>query len=166
MKVVIAAILTLFAHIVYAGDYSLMYGAMGGISRTTVAYSGNAFFGVIESKDSPSSSYVELVPEFGISQYRTTGTVTNQIYFTPKLVYTTGTRFTYDLGIGVSYLDNKQIGNRPLGTNFEFTDHVGVSYRVAYNFQVGYRLNHISNAGIKEPNPGVNSQQLYLTYGF
>lgn len=170
MKTLIAALLSLFATITYAGDYSLMYGTLSGISRTTVSYTGNPFFGLIEDKNSPKNYYVEVVPEFGFSQYRGThlgaSNVTNQIYFTPKIVYATGTRFTIDGGIGVSYLDSKLIGNRPLGTNFEFTDHIGVSFRASYNFQIGYRLNHISNGGIKKPNGGVNSQQLYLTYGF
>ena len=34
------------------------------------------------------------------------------------------------------------------------------------NYQAGYRFQHLSNGGIKEPNPGINFSQLYLQYNF
>ena len=33
-------------------------------------------------------------------------------------------------------------------------------------YEAGYRFQHISNGGIKEPNPGINFHQLYLQYNF
>jgi lipid A 3-O-deacylase len=55
-----------------------------------------------------------------------------------------------------------------LGPTFRFADMAGV--RVQFSggrrYLAGYRFQHISNGGIKEPNPGINFSQLYLQYNF
>lgn len=53
-------------------------------------------------------------------------------------------------------------------TAFQFSDMVGVG--VAFGpkqaAEAGFRFQHISNAGIKEPNPGSNFYAGYLRYRF
>jgi hypothetical protein len=55
-----------------------------------------------------------------------------------------------------------------LGTAFQFADMAGVGMQFGSHqqYQAGYRFQHISNGGIKEPNPGINFHQLYLQYNF
>jgi hypothetical protein len=43
---------------------------------------------------------------------------------------------------------------------------VGVGLGEHQHYQIGYRFQHLSNASIKEPNPGINFQQIYLQYNF
>ena len=64
-------------------------------------------------------------------------------------------------------LTSTSIGNRNLGTSYLFGSDVGVGYRFdRKGFEIGYRFQHISNAGIKEPNDGINFHQLRLQYHY
>ena len=62
-------------------------------------------------------------------------------------------------GIGL-YLLSHTINNdvTHMSTSFEFGSHVGVGFRLGERREtrVGIALQHLSNAGIKEPNGGVN----------
>ena len=71
-------------------------------------------------------------------------------------------------GIGAHLLSRSSIGHRQLSTRFQFGDHIGFGYRFgsAGALDVGYRFQHHSNAGIKEPNPGVNFHQVRVQYHF
>lgn len=71
-----------------------------------------------------------------------------------------------EMGIGLHYLTEKNIGYKSFSTNFQFGDHIGVgayfgrhqAYKLAYVFQ------HLSNGGIEAPNPGINFH--LVTFGF
>ncbi|CAM2006199.1 acyloxyacyl hydrolase [Acanthopleuribacter pedis] len=71
-----------------------------------------------------------------------------------------------EMGIGLHYLTEKNVGYKSFSTNFQFGDHIGVgayfgkhqAYKLAYVFQ------HLSNAGIEAPNPGINFH--LVTFGF
>ena len=61
----------------------------------------------------------------------------------------------------VSELDFER--NRETSTHFQFGDHVGVGIvRGRYDF--GLRLQHLSNGGIRNPNPGINFLILRVQY--
>jgi hypothetical protein len=72
-----------------------------------------------------------------------------------------------ELGIGASWLDRSfQTPERRFSTRFNFYDVIGAGYLFGEHRQheLGLRLLHISNAGIKEPNPGQDFVQLrYLS---
>ena len=53
-----------------------------------------------------------------------------------------------------------------LGGWFEFTDHVGLNWHITKQFTVGWRYQHMSNAGIYARNPGLNLQMLSVSYSF
>ena len=55
-----------------------------------------------------------------------------------------------------------------MGSAFQFSDMVGVGvgFGKNANTEVGFRFQHISNAGIKEPNPGSNFYTGYVRYRF
>ena len=71
--------------------------------------------------------------------------------------------------IGFHYLTEKQITSaKRFGSNFQFGDHVGAGYRFGDKgrFDLSLRFQHLSNAGIKKPNPGINFTQLRFQYHF
>jgi hypothetical protein len=51
---------------------------------------------------------------------------------------------------------------------FRFADMTGVGAQFdnGQQYLAGFRFQHVSNDGIKEPNPGINFSQLYLQYNF
>jgi hypothetical protein len=74
-----------------------------------------------------------------------------------------------ELGIGAHYLTEKTITqNKQFSTNFQFGDHVaaGIKFGERDAFAIAYRLQHLSNAGIDHPNPGINFHQIRLDYNF
>lgn len=58
--------------------------------------------------------------------------------------------------------------NRKFGSSFQFGDHVGFGVRFGerQQFDLGYRYQHLSNAGIKKPNQGINFSQVHFDYRF
>ncbi|RKE25830.1 lipid A 3-O-deacylase PagL [Paraburkholderia sp. BL23I1N1] len=74
-----------------------------------------------------------------------------------------------EVGAGVRLLSSPRISSDlTLSTAFQFAPMagVGVQFGNRQQYQAGYRFQHISNGGIKEPNPGINFHQLYLQYNF
>jgi opacity protein-like surface antigen len=66
-------------------------------------------------------------------------------------------------GIGLTYLDRLyQTDHKRFSTRFNFQDTIGVgrSFGARREHEVSLRFTHVSNAGIKEPNPGENFLQL------
>lgn len=57
---------------------------------------------------------------------------------------------------------------RKLGGHFEFGDHVGVGaqFGAKQEYDLAYLFMHLSNGGIKEPNHGVNLNQIRFAYHF
>ncbi len=55
-----------------------------------------------------------------------------------------------------------------ISTAFQFSEYAGVGVTVGKDrrFTAGYRYQHLSNAGIKEPNPGTTFHVIYLRYRF
>lgn len=70
-------------------------------------------------------------------------------------------------GIGVSLwteLYNND-GNQ-LSTAFQFADHIGAGYVFDNKWDIGAKIQHFSNGGIKKPNSGVNLLVVKATYRF
>jgi hypothetical protein len=75
--------------------------------------------------------------------------------------------FYGEAGIGAHYLSGLYNNNgRQLSTNFEFGDHIGVGYVFQNNADLGLKIQHFSNGGIKHPNNGVNFAVIRLGYPF
>jgi lipid A 3-O-deacylase len=49
-------------------------------------------------------------------------------------------------------------------TRFQFGDHVGFGFRLDGRNELTLRLQHLSNGGIRNPNPGINFLQLRLQH--
>ncbi len=80
-----------------------------------------------------------------------------------------GIRPYIEAGAGLRVLSHPTITDTyTLSTALQFTEIVGVGAQFGghQQYQAGVRFQHISNAGIKEPNPGINFTQLYVQYNF
>jgi lipid A 3-O-deacylase len=64
-------------------------------------------------------------------------------------------------GIG-AYLLSKTINNdaNRLPSSFQFGSHIGAGVRVGENGRIGVALQHLSNAGLKQPNGGIDLVQI------
>ena len=74
-----------------------------------------------------------------------------------------------EAGIGVSAMDQRfMTQSKQFTSAFNFVDVVGVgrSFGAARNHEIGLRLQHVSNAGIRVPNPGQNFVQLRYATSF
>ncbi len=74
-----------------------------------------------------------------------------------------------EAGIGAHMLSSLHITPyRTFSSHLQFGDHIGVGLRFGYEDRVdiGLRLQHLSNAGLRNPNPGINFLQLRLGYHF
>ncbi|MBI4195466.1 MAG: acyloxyacyl hydrolase [Betaproteobacteria bacterium] len=70
--------------------------------------------------------------------------------------------------IGFHLLSRTSLGDKRFSTQFQFGDHLGLGVRFGpggrYDF--GYRFQHLSNAGIKKPNNGIEFHQIRFQYRF
>lgn len=71
-----------------------------------------------------------------------------------------------ELGVKPTWLSEDRFGREDLGGHFHFTSHFAVSYRVGPGLRIGYRLQHTSNAGITDPNPGLDVHLLSIDWTF
>lgn len=72
-------------------------------------------------------------------------------------------------GIGIHFLTETSVSpRRRFGSSFQFGDHLGIGVRFGprHAFDLSYRYQHLSNAGIKSPNNGINFHLLRLGYWF
>lgn len=69
-----------------------------------------------------------------------------------------------EAGVGMSYATNRRFitNSHEFSTRYNFASHLGMGYLFGEQLrnELSLRLEHHSNAGIKEPNPGVNFLQL------
>ncbi len=68
-----------------------------------------------------------------------------------------------EAAIGFHYLSRKRIhSGKSFGSNLNFGDHIGAGIRFGERgrYDLGVRVQHLSNGGIKDPNPGINFAQL------
>lgn len=75
----------------------------------------------------------------------------------------------FEAGVGVRLISHvRQTPDRTMSSSFQFADMVGVGAQFGehQNYQAGLRFQHLSNADLKEPNPGINFSQIYLQYNF
>ena len=95
-----------------------------------------------------------------------------QVALVPYLRYTfDGGRSPWftELGIGISTTDKKYVTpDKTFSTRFNFSDNIAIGrgFGEKNRHEVSLRIQHISNAGIKKPNPGEEFVQLRYSVGF
>jgi lipid A 3-O-deacylase len=73
---------------------------------------------------------------------------------------------SFEGGSSPTLLSTHDFGSKHLGTDFQFTSHVGLNWDFAEHWRVGYRFQHMSNAGLASDNPGINMHLFGLSYIF
>jgi len=73
-----------------------------------------------------------------------------------------------DAGIGAHLLTDTSLADKNYSTAFQFGSLIGfgVGFGRHGQYELGYRYQHISNAGIKDPNDGLSLHLLRLGYAF
>ncbi|MGH8670265.1 MAG: acyloxyacyl hydrolase [Burkholderiales bacterium] len=75
----------------------------------------------------------------------------------------------YEAAIGFHLLSDLSVSRtRIFGSNFQFGDHLAAGWRFGGlgRYDVSLRLQHLSNGGLKKPNPGINFLVLRFAYHF
>lgn len=73
-----------------------------------------------------------------------------------------------EIGVGPHYLSDTRLDGVDVSTRLQFSPTAGFGRRFGdrAQYELGYRLMHLSNAGIKEPNPGLNYHMLHFAYRY
>ena len=71
-----------------------------------------------------------------------------------------------EAGIGVAAFEHTEIENNDLGSSFQFEDRLGAGLRFAGGHEIGIRAIHYSNAGLKNPNNGIESYAVHYRASF
>ena len=75
-------------------------------------------------------------------------------------------RLYLEAAIGAHLVQAHISAHRTFSTAFQFGEHLGAGYRFgpARRYDLGMRLQHISNGGLSKPNPGINFVLVRLQY--
>jgi lipid A 3-O-deacylase PagL len=76
------------------------------------------------------------------------------------------THVSLQTGFSPTLISQHTFGPQNLGSDLQFTSHIGLNYDIGSNWRIGYRLQHMSNGGISHPNPGLNLHMFGLSYLF
>lgn len=114
--------------------------------------------------------------QFDVAKWQSTRDSTqkgavNSMGFTPVfrfIRYANWASIYFDTSIGAAVISNSHVNDLELGTNFQFSDSMGVGLMFGERRQwgVGYKYNHMSNNGIKVPNNGINFHLITLSYQY
>lgn len=75
-------------------------------------------------------------------------------------------QYTFELGISPTLISKHEFGDADFGGNFQFTSFVGVNARLGERIAATVRVQHMSNASIYDPNPGLDQAMLGIHYRF
>lgn len=90
----------------------------------------------------------------------------HSLSFSPVFVYQfhgERVRPFVEVGIGVSLFSSTEVGEQSMGSAFHFEDRIGAGVVLPSGSRLGVRAMHYSNAGIKQPNDGIESYALFYT---
>ena len=73
---------------------------------------------------------------------------------------------SFEAGVSPTGMSRSAFGTEDLGAECQFTLHIGLNWDFARHWRVGYRYQHMSNANLGHPNPGLNMHMLALSYVF
>lgn len=94
----------------------------------------------------------------------------NAVAFSPVVAYyfadaSSRIRPYIEGGVGLAYIDDYDIANRNLSSNFQFEDRIGIGARIGL-FDLNFRYMHYSNASIKGSNDGIDLFMFATTIQF
>lgn len=91
----------------------------------------------------------------------------HSLSFAPVFVYEFGDgniKPFVEAGIGVAVFSGTAAGDQDFGSAFNFEDRLGAGLKLGSSQRVGVRVTHYSNAGIKQPNDGIESYALFYIH--
>lgn len=68
--------------------------------------------------------------------------------------------------MGANLFSRSLFADINIGTKFQFGEHVGIGAYIGKNSRLGLRYSHYSNAGIKNPNPGLDVVQVLFSHQY
>lgn len=71
-----------------------------------------------------------------------------------------------DLGFSPAFLSEDIYGEEDLSGHIQFVTHGGITLLPLPYLGIGYEFQHVSNADIQQPNPGLNMHNIEITYRF
>jgi hypothetical protein len=71
-----------------------------------------------------------------------------------------------DLGAGIALLSRYEFGRQDMGGPFQFVLTMGLTVPISKNLGAGYRLHHLSDAGLYDGGKGVDVHMLEIVYKF
>ena len=99
--------------------------------------------------------------------HATTGQNATLLSIGPLVSLSRGTSpWSLEIGVEPTYLSRYEFSGSSLGGHIQFVSHIALRYRFSRHLALAYRFQHMSDAGIKEPNPGVNLHVLELSYHY
>jgi lipid A 3-O-deacylase len=69
-------------------------------------------------------------------------------------------------GVNPTGISRHTFGTVDVGTDFQFTTHIGLNWDICSRLRMGYRFQHMSNAGMSTHNPGMNMHLFGVSYLF
>ncbi|RZM26205.1 MAG: acyloxyacyl hydrolase [Pedobacter sp.] len=69
-----------------------------------------------------------------------------------------------EAGVGLAMFTGASAGDQRFGSSFNFEDRLGVGFKMGDVQKIGVRVIHYSNAGIREPNDGIESYSLFYSH--
>jgi hypothetical protein len=83
-------------------------------------------------------------------------------------LYISGLKHKIDISMGINptYISKHEFGDENLGGPISFTSHIGLNFNFTRHFNIGYRLQHMSNGVLYKHNPGLNMFMIEVGYRF
>ncbi|MBA1189282.1 acyloxyacyl hydrolase [Pseudomonas entomophila] len=165
-KTIVAALLSLSAFSVSAAEIS---GAVGATSQGGLTARVGMGFGWDKSWFETDTGRLTGYWDAGYT-YWEAGDASggaHSLSFAPVFVYEFGNGHVkpfVEAGIGVAVFSGTTAGNQELGSAFNFEDRIGAGLKIGETQRVGLRAIHYSNAGIRQPNDGIESFSLFYSH--
>jgi lipid A 3-O-deacylase len=115
------------------------------------------------------TGYLSAYYELAVSRFADSENPATAISVSPVLTYnfrTSGKLEPFvELGIGLTWISEKRVGLREIGSSFQFEDRIGAGFRSgAHDWTLRYI--HYSNAGFEDPNDGLDLVMINYGYRF
>jgi hypothetical protein len=75
-------------------------------------------------------------------------------------------KLEFNLGANLTGMTRREYGDVDLGSHFAIASHTGVNFQIHRHLILGYRFQHISNAGLSSRNTGLNLHMVEVSYRF
>lgn len=146
------------------------FGIRGGINQSRKEFTELRFYEIymltdfpinLIKEDSSSPLKISLETSAGLLQ----DDITNSAIFSSGPVFLLNTlqkNISLSGGISPSLMTKHKFKNLDLGGSFNFVSHIELMFSPIDKISLGYRFEHISNAGIYKNNPGVNMHFLQI----